>query len=105
MPAHSAYSILLFSPDYMEYVPLDEDDQIPEGRTPVPAGCEKDGLRKLYFATGLVPKTFLDSVFNPEKLIEVPGKWGEHLGGVMVAYGEREVLVREGGKVLCWKKH
>ena len=89
----------------MEYVPLDEDDQIPEGRTPVPAGCEKDGLRKLYFATGLVPKTFLDSVFNPEKLIEVPGKWGEHLGGVMVAYGEREVLVREGGKVLCWKKH
>ena len=89
----------------MEYVPLDEDHQIPEGHTPVPAGCEMDGLRKLYFASGMVHRTILDSVFNPGKLIEVPGKWGEHLGGVMVAYDEREILIEEGGKVLCWKKH
>ena len=91
----------------MEYVPLDEDDSIPQGRTPVPAGCESDGLRKLYFATASVPRTFLDGLFGnrgEDGMIVVPGKWGEHLGGVMVAYGEREILVKECGKVLCWKK-
>jgi hypothetical protein len=104
LPPYSAYSILLFNPEYMEYVPLD-DDQIPEGRTPVPAGCEMDGLRKLYFASAMVHKTFLDGILSNQKYIEVPGKWGAHLGGVMVAYDEREILVHEGGKVLCWKKH
>jgi hypothetical protein len=89
----------------MEYVPLDEDDKVPEGHTPVPAGCESDGLRKLYFASAAVHKTFFDGLFGTENLIEVPGKWGEHLGGVMIAYDEREILIKEGGKVLCWKKH
>ena len=89
----------------MEYVPLDGDGCIPPGRTPVPAGCESDGLQKLYFATASVPRTFIDGLFgNRGEKVVVPGKWGEHLGGVMVAYGEREVLVEEGGKVLCWKK-
>jgi len=89
----------------MEYVPLESKISLPQGYEPVPAGCENDGLRKLYFATAFVPKTFLDSwLGGDEGSIEVPGKWGPHLGGVMVAYGEREVLVTEGGKVLCWKK-
>ena len=91
----------------MEYVSLDENDNLPRHAEPVPAGCENDGLRKLYFATAKVGRTFLDGLFGnrgEEGLIEVPGKWGKHLGGVMVAYGEREILVEEGGKVLCWKK-
>lgn len=107
MPAHSAYSILLPNPEVMEYIPLNEEDDLPQGCAPVPAGCESDGLRKLYFATAKVSKTLLDGLFGNRGeagMIEVPGKWGEHLGGVMVAYGGREVLVREGGKVLCWKK-
>lgn len=104
MPPWSAYSILLFNPEYMEYVPLDEDDKVPEGHTPVPAGCERDGLRKLYFASGRVYKSFLDSILSNEKRIEVPGKWGQHLGGVMVAYDEKEIVIKEGGKILCWKK-
>jgi hypothetical protein len=90
----------------MEYVPLDNNNKVPKGRTPVPAGCESDGLRKLYFATAPVPRTRLDGWFGArgdEGMIVVPGKWGEHLGGVMVAYDEREILVEEGGKVLCWK--
>jgi len=37
-------------------------------------------------------------------MIVVPGKYGEHLGGVMVAYGGREGMVKEGGSILCWKK-
>jgi hypothetical protein len=44
----------------MEYVPLEEDGGLPEGYTPIPAGCESDGLRKLYFATATVHRTFLD---------------------------------------------
>lgn len=91
----------------MEYVPLDEDGDVPEGRIPVPAGCESDGLRKLYFATAFVPRTFLDGLFGnrgDEGMIEVPGKWGKHLGGVMVAYGGREITVKENGDILCWKK-
>jgi hypothetical protein len=107
LPAHSAYSILLFNPDYMEYVPLEEDCTLPEGYTPVPAGCESDGLRKLYFGTATVPRTFLDGLFGnrgDEGMIVVPGKYGEHLGGVMVAYGGREIVDKETGQVLCWKK-
>jgi hypothetical protein len=38
-------------------------------------------------------------------MIVVPGKYGEHLGGVMVAYGGREIVDKEMGEVLCWKKH
>ena len=91
----------------MEYVELMEDNTIPEGRQPVPAGCEKDGLRKLYFATGIISKTFLDALFGSrgdEGLIQVPGKWGPHLPGVHVAYGGREVVDKDCGSVLCWKK-
>jgi hypothetical protein len=91
----------------MEYVSLDEDSHLPDGVTPVPAGCERDGLRKLHFATASVAKTFLDGIFGSrgdEGMIVVPGKWGDHLGGVMVAYGGREILVKERGKVLCWNK-
>ena len=91
----------------MEYVPLDENNSIPDGRTPVPGGCEYDGLRKLYFASALVPKSFLDSLFgmgDAESKIVVPGKWGKELGGVMVAYGDKEILVKRGGSVLCWKR-
>jgi hypothetical protein len=107
LPPHSAYSILLPNPEYMEYVPLDENCTLPKEFTPIPAGCESDGLRKLYFAAASVPRTFLDGLFGnrgEEGMIVVPGKWGEHLGGVMVAYGGREVLVKEGGDILCWKK-
>ena len=91
----------------MEYVPLDDDGDIPDGYVPIPAGCERDGLRKLYFATAVIAKTFLDGIFGVRGeagTIEVPGKWGEHLGGVLVPYGEREVLVKHCGKVLCWKR-
>ena len=102
LPAHSAYSILLPNDEYMEYVPVDD---IPAGYAPIVAGCESDGLRKLYFATASVPRTFLDGLFGGTgDMIDVPGKYGEHLGGVMVAYGGREVLVKEGGSILCWKK-
>ena len=107
LPAHLGYSILLPNPEFMEYILLDEDNNLPDGYTPVSAGCENDGLRKLYFATGNVPRTFLDGLFGnrgAEGVIEVPGKWGPHLGGVMVAFGEREIFVEENGKVLCWKK-
>jgi len=91
----------------MEYIRLDHNDKIPEGYDPVPAGCEADGQRKLYFASAKVPKTFFDGLFGnrgDEGMIEVPGKWGEHLGGVMVAYDEKETVVKQGGKVLCWKR-
>ena len=91
----------------MEYVTLVEENSLPEGYTAVPAGCERNGLDKLYFATASVPKTFLGGLFGnrgEEGMIVVPGKWGKELGGVMVAYGGREILVKEGGKVLCWKE-
>jgi hypothetical protein len=89
----------------MEYVPLDADRKIPKGRMPVPAGCESNGLEKLYFATGRVPKSTLALLFGGEDdKIVVPGKWGEHIDAVMVPYGETEVEVKEGGAVLCWKK-
>jgi hypothetical protein len=107
LPEHSAYSILLPNHDYMEYLSLDLNDELPDGAELVPAGCESDGLRKLYFATAKVGRTFLDGLFGnrgQDGLIEVPGKWGKHLGGVMVAYDGREIVVKEGGKVLCWKK-
>ena len=32
----------------------------------------------------------------------VPGKTGDHLGAVLVAYGESEAEVKR-GDVLCWK--
>jgi hypothetical protein len=107
LPHFSAYSILLANPEFMEYVPLIDEETLPNGVTPVPAGCERDGLRKLYFATARVPRTFLDGIFggdDDDSKIVVPGKWGEHLGGVMVAYGGREITVKEGGEVLCWKR-
>jgi hypothetical protein len=91
----------------MEYVPLFDDNTLPEDCEPVPAGCEKDGLRKLYFGLGRIPKTLFDGIFGnrgEEGLIEVPGKWGSHLGGVFVAYGGREATDKTYGKVLCWKK-
>jgi len=89
----------------MEYVPLDDDGKVPEGRVPVPGGCEFDGHRKLYYATGKVAKSKFLRLFGTDEddLILVPGKWGEHLGAVMVAYGESELVVHDGGAVLCWK--
>jgi len=90
----------------MEYVPLTNEGKIPSGRVPVPAGCEYDGQRKLYFATARVPKTssslerFLG--VEPDDKITVPGKWGEHLGAVHVAYGDHEWEEKH-GEVLCWK--
>jgi hypothetical protein len=107
LPSHSVYSILLPNEVFMEYVALTENDEIPEGHTPVAAGCETNGLEKLYFAIASVPRTFFDSIFGArgdEGTIIVPGKWGEHLGGVMVPFGGREIVVKEGGKVLCWRK-
>jgi len=88
----------------MEYVPLDENGKIPEGRVPFPGGCEYDRINKLYFASGKVPKAGCSfaTMFWGET-IEVPGKWGEHLGGVLVPYGEDEVTATDGA-VLCWKK-
>ena len=103
----SSYSILLPNSEYMEYVILTDDGDLPDGRIPVPAGYESDGLRKLYFATAKVPRTFLDKFFGggeEEGMIVVPGKWGGHLGGVMVAYGGSEVVVKDNGAVLCWKR-
>jgi hypothetical protein len=107
VPTHSPYSILLANPEFMRYIPLTDELELPDGFTPVPAGCEKDGLRKLYFASAMVPRTFFDGLFGnrgDEGMICVPGKWGEHLGGVMVAYGGREITVKDNGDVLCWRK-
>jgi hypothetical protein len=90
----------------MEYVPLTKEGKVPAGRVLVPAGCEQDGQRKLYFATARVPKNssalerFLG--VEPEDKIIVPGKWGEHLVAVHVAYGLHEFEEKE-GSVLCWK--
>jgi len=90
----------------MEYVPLTTDARIPEGRIPVPAGCESDGQRKLYFAAAEVSRNSsaigrFFGVEDDDKVL-VPGKWGDHLGAVHVAYGESEVEVKH-GDVLCWK--
>jgi hypothetical protein len=91
----------------MEYVSLTEEGKLPRGRIPVPAGCEYDGQRKLYFASALVPKKssalrrFFGVDEDAEK-IAVPGKWGEHLGSIHIPYGDEELEIKH-GNVLCWK--
>jgi hypothetical protein len=108
LPSHLIYSILLPNPNYMEYIALEDGHKLPEGREPVPAGCEKDGIQKLYFASGRVGKTLLDYLSRSrgdKGLIEVPGKWGKHLGGVRLPYGGLEIIDNKYGKVLCWKKN
>jgi hypothetical protein len=95
--------ILMADPKYMEYVPLvsvGKGHVLPPGREPVSGGHEADGVRKLYFAVGkaegLVPQGRLGS-------LGFPGKWGEHLDGVKIPYGGREITDRLHGAVLCWK--
>lgn len=33
----------------------------------------------------------------------VPGKTGQHLGSATAAYGNAEVVVKEGYEILCWR--
>ncbi|GJE88738.1 hypothetical protein PsYK624_048210 [Phanerochaete sordida] len=85
---HDRYDLLPFDPLAMEWVPTSQG-RVPPGRRPVEGGYEDHG-GKLYHALAQVSG------------VEVPGKTGEHLGACNVAFGGREVAIKD-YKILCWK--
>ncbi|ESK92624.1 hypothetical protein Moror_4337 [Moniliophthora roreri MCA 2997] len=89
-----------FLPDQMEWVAASRG-AVPNGRTPVEGGYEKDvqyhRQRSLYYALA----TVTDSQGHLQR---VPGKTGNHLGGCCFGLDGKENFVRENYMILCWKE-
>ncbi|KAH9849703.1 hypothetical protein C2E23DRAFT_736520 [Lenzites betulinus] len=80
------FDLLPFDPSAMEWVPA-ANGQIPPGRRPVEGGYEESG-GKLFHALANVNG------------VRVPGKTGVHLHGANVAFGGREVVVKQDYSIL-----